>query len=120
MKQDFKSLSEARLLSCKKGIFFAALLITASACSERTPGYSESEEIRTASGGRGLVLEIIADGNMAVIKHDEIPGFMMAMTMTFGLREDSIRSAISNGDSIAFEVSYDGIDSWISRVVVLD
>ncbi|HAY37501.1 MAG: copper-binding protein [Rhodothermales bacterium] len=86
------------------------------------PKFEEAEpitDVRVYDGGVGIIIDLVADGQMAVVQHDEIPGFMMAMTMPFGLREDSIRKAIAVGDSIAFDVSFDGIDSWISRVSVL-
>jgi Cu/Ag efflux protein CusF len=88
------------------------------ACSDPQPPINP-ESVRVFEGGVGKVREIVADGNLAVVVHDEIPGFMTAMTMTFGLREDSVRHAISTGDSISFQVSFDGIDAWISRVKVI-
>lgn len=96
----------------------ASGLLFSACASEETP--SPPSDVRVYEGGVGFVKEIVADGNMAVVTHDEIPGFMMAMTMTFGLRADSVREAIAVGDSISFEVSFDGIDSWISRVHVIE
>lgn len=89
-------------------------------CSDsQPPAEPETTTVKVYDGGVGKVREIVADGNMAVVVHDEIPGFMTAMTMTFALREDSVRSAIATGDSISFQVSTDGIDSWISQVRVI-
>ena len=101
-------------------ILLVILVIGITGCG---PKFEKAEPItdeRVYKGGAGIITEIIADGNMAIVQHDEIPGFMMAMTMPFGLREDSIRDAVSVGDSIAFDVSFDGVDSWISRVIVID
>jgi Cu/Ag efflux protein CusF len=89
-----------------------------SACTQQEPP-PEPKEVRVYEGGKGRIKDIVADGNMAIVIHDEIPGFMMGMTMPFGIREDSIREAIAVGDSIAFDVSSDGIDNWISRVTVI-
>ena len=95
-----------------------ALVFVLSACSKPEPE-PVATDVRIYEGGKGRITEIVADGNMAVIRHDEIPGFMMGMTMTFGLREDSIRSAVQVDDSIHFDIAFDGIDSWISRVTVI-
>ena len=92
-------------------------------CTSCGPKFEEAEpitDVRIYPGGTGVVTEIVADGNMAVVRHEEIPGFMMAMTMPFGLRADSIRDAVAVGDSIDFDVAFDGIDSWIHRVTVLE
>ncbi len=89
------------------------------ACSEPKAPPEPPVDVKVYDGGVGKVREIVADGHLAIIVHDEIPGFMTAMTMSFELREDSIRNAISNGDSISFQVSFDGIDAWISRVTVI-
>ena len=95
------------------------IILCISACgSPDTP--PANPDVRVYEGGKGRVTDVVADGNMAIVKHDEIPGFMMGMTMTFGLREDSVRNYISVGDSIHFQVSFDGIDSWISSVRVIE
>jgi len=95
-----------------------AMLVWMTACAQPEPAV-ENSDVKTYEGGKGRIVDIVADGNMAVIRHDEIPGFMMGMTMTFGLREDSIRSAVQPNDSIHFNVAFDGIDSWISKVTVI-
>ena len=94
------------------------LVLPQTACQTPEPP-EPAVEVKIYEGGVGRVKDIVADGNMAIVTHDEIPGFMLGMTMTFGLREDSVRRAIAVGDSISFDVSFDGIDSWISRVYVI-
>ena len=81
-----------------------AMLVWMTACAQPEPAV-ENSDVKTYEGGKGRIVDIVADGNMAVIRHDEIPGFMMGMTMTFGLREDSIRSAVQPNDSIHFNVA---------------
>lgn len=99
-------------------LLLVGMLVLGSACGEPEPA-PVSADVKYHDGGKGRIVELVADGTMAVVRHDEIPGFMMGMTMTFGLREDSVRSAVQAGDSIHFEVAFDGIDSWISRVQVI-
>lgn len=101
------------------GVLFTLSFLLVGCRDSQPPAKPETTAVKVYDGGVGKVREIVADGNMAVIVHDEIPGFMTAMTMTFGLREDSVRSAIATGDSISFQVSTDGIDSWISQVRVI-
>ena len=103
----------------KHALTLGFLFLISSSLSGCGPKFEEAapiEDVQIYEGGLGVVTEIVADGNMAVIRHEEIPGFMMAMTMTFGIRSDSVRNAFSQGDSIRFDVAFDGIDSWLSRV----
>ncbi len=66
-------------------------------CSQK----NESQEDDSAPGYPvvGLVLEINLDEGSAKIKHEDIPGFMPAMTMDFRLNETDLRG-LESGDTI--------------------
>ena len=73
-------------------IILTILIILASGC--RTTSYTV----------RGTILEIRHKSNEFLIHHDEIPGFMMAMTMPFKITDslDMIRFGV--GDSLKFRL----------------
>jgi protein SCO1/2 len=58
--------------------------------------------------GRGEVREIFLERNEVLIKHDAIPGLMMAMTMVFEVSDPSLLDGLSVGQSIDFGVELAG------------
>tara|TARA_B100000029_G_C17584200_1_gene960647 strand:+ start:247 stop:1110 length:864 start_codon:yes stop_codon:yes gene_type:complete len=64
----------------------------------------------------GVVHEVIADKREMVINHDEIPGFMMAMTMTLKVHESVVLEDFGSGDSIAFNIIIDGNNGYIKSL----
>jgi protein SCO1/2 len=53
---------------------------------------------------RGTILEVRKDSNEFLIHHDEIPGFMMAMTMPFKLADSLDINRFGVGDSLKFRL----------------
>lgn len=50
----------------------------------------------------GIVIE--AKGDFVLIDHQDIPGFMDAMTMTFPVTHRSVLSGIADGDRVRFGI----------------
>ena len=65
---------------------------------------------------KGIVREIEPDGQTILIQHDDIPGFMPAMTMPFSLRGTNVSHGFGAGDQVRFELIVTKEDSWISRI----
>ncbi|SVD56267.1 uncharacterized protein METZ01_LOCUS409121, partial [marine metagenome] len=76
----------------KKIIFFATIILSL-ACSGKTT-YSV----------KGTIIEIRKESNEFLIHHDEIPGFMMAMTMPFKLADSLDINRFGIGDSVDFRL----------------
>ena len=89
------------------------------ACEEE-PAFRTIEIPTMHYEGAGVVKDYLDASELVVIQHSEIKGYMMAMTMPFQVREDSVRASFEIGDSIAFKLSYDGTDSWITSVRVIE
>jgi len=66
----------------------------------------------------GTVVSVDAGGGRMTIAHDEIPGYMPAMTMPFRVREDWVIQAVSPGATITADLVVEGRSSWIENVVV--
>ena len=68
---------------------------------------------------RGLVRKVAEDRSMAVIDHEEIPGYMEAMSMPFYPKEPSVFSSLDAGQNIEFDYHVEGDRSWVENVEVL-
>jgi len=68
----------------------------------------ELAEARAAAAGpreyraEGVVRAVLPDINVMVITHDEIPGYMPAMTMGFRAVSSKIYEAVEVGDAVRF------------------
>lgn len=58
--------------------------------------------------GRGVVKSVMPNREHIIVDHEDIPGFMSAMSMPFALRDTSLAAGLSPGDSIRFTVEVDG------------
>jgi protein SCO1/2 len=56
----------------------------------------------------GTVKSIDPDKKKLTIAHDDIPGFMKAMTMPFEVKDGALLSGIAVGDSVDFAFTDDG------------
>jgi protein SCO1 len=67
----------------------------------------------------GVIHDVIKDKYEMIIHHDEIPGFMMAMTMTLKVDESMIMDKWSRGDSINFDIVIAGNNGFIRSLEYL-
>ena len=68
---------------------------------------------------RGVVRELKADGTNVVIKHDEIPGYMAAMTMNFDAPAAAVLQGLKPQDVVTFQLHVSADDSWVDGFNVL-
>ena len=65
---------------------------------------------------RGVVKQIAPDHRHATIKHEAIPGYMLAMTMDLSVRDTNGLNAISPGDVITFDLVVTADDDWVDNI----
>jgi protein SCO1/2 len=65
---------------------------------------------------QGIIEHISDDRHTATIQNDAIPGYMMAMTMDFSIRDEHLMDGLAPGDKIAFTLEVTKDDSWITNV----
>lgn len=65
---------------------------------------------------RGQIRSVDVAGKSVRIQHDEIPGYMPAMTMPFTVKEPSLLNGLSTGDGVQFQLAVTDDDSWIARI----
>lgn len=70
----------------------------------------------TAYEVRGVLREIRAEGSKALIAHDDIPGYMEAMTMLLDVKDTNELRGLLPDDSIRFRMLVTDTDGWIDRV----
>lgn len=90
----------------------AALLVflASSAMCARAPeaGSAASPAAATSYSAAGVVKSIDTSDKSILIKHEDIPGFMKAMTMLFELRDLDQVKGIAAGDNIKFTFTDEG------------
>lgn len=65
---------------------------------------------------QGILEKIAPDGHQATIHNDNIPGYMMEMTMDFAVKDTNDLKGMAPGDKIAFTLTVTRDDSWIRNV----
>jgi protein SCO1 len=65
---------------------------------------------------RGVVQEVKAADKEVVIKHEEIPNYMPAMTMPFEVKNTNELSGISSNDVVTFRMVVTDDDGWIENL----
>jgi protein SCO1/2 len=83
-----------------RGDFLQILIVTACAflagCTSATPDESRIQRYDL----KGKIVSFNKAQQQVIIRHEEVPGFMEAMTMPFTLREDSAFDVMRAGDEI--------------------
>ncbi|MGH9679762.1 MAG: copper-binding protein, partial [Candidatus Acidiferrales bacterium] len=70
---------------------------------------------------RGQVVGINFRHSQLVVKHEEIPGFMPAMTMPYDVRNANLLYAVQAGDKIRADlVVPDNGSPWLENIVITD
>ncbi|HEX9656373.1 MAG TPA: SCO family protein [Bacteroidota bacterium] len=68
---------------------------------------------------KGIVEEVDTAKMRVTIAHEEIPDYMMAMTMPFKVKDRSILDRISPGDSVQGTLAVSRTESWLENLDVL-
>lgn len=85
----------------------------------------QSAETSLAPGARtfqvkGEIRRLVPEGDVLVIKHEEIPGYMEAMTMPLEVRPAEGMKGLGVGDKIEFRMIVTEDDGWIDGIRVLE
>lgn len=86
-------------------------------CDGRSPEAGKGEEgAVTVHATRGVVRDMAEDRRTAVIRHEEIPGYMPRMTMSLNVRDTNELVGIQVGDEVTFRLLADDDTHWIDTV----
>ena len=67
----------------------------------------------------GIVRDVNREYGQVLIEHDEIQGFMSAMTMSFDVPDEEVLAALSRGQVIDFTLAFDGRSYRVTDVRVV-
>lgn len=83
------------------------LVLVGSACANRTVTDSGTTAEQRVYDVRGKIVEISPDRGQMIVAHEEIPGYMMAMTMPFTLKSP-LDAELEAGHAVAFRYVVSG------------
>ena len=87
-------------------VLLVGMAVTVAVARSRTPAAMSDEDVRTFPV-TGVVTAAPADGTV-MISHDEVPGYMPAMTMPFRLDPDASVPTLVPGDRVRFTLAVGG------------
>lgn len=67
---------------------------------------------------KGKVVSVDKTVRKVTIAHEDITGYMSAMTMSFALKDDWAFGVLQPGDTVNAELVVDGGHSWLERIVI--
>jgi protein SCO1/2 len=65
---------------------------------------------------KGVVLEVNLRESTVRIKHEEVPGYMPAMTMPFEVKDTNELGGIEPGDPVTFRLNVTDTEGWIDQI----
>ena len=84
-----------------------------------TPASSTATNLRTFQV-KGVVREILPEKKKIKITHEEISGYMEAMTMLLDVKDAKELTGLQAGDSLSFRMLVTDDDGWIDQLKKLD
>ena len=97
----------------KVKMFWPALLLAiAAGCGQKAAPPATAPTV-TAYDVRGIIQQISPDWHKATIKHEQIPGYMGAMTMDFTVRNTNELAGLAPNDEVTFRLAVTKDDDWI-------
>lgn len=94
------------------------LLLVSLAASACAPDPSDAPSRPRTYEADGTVVSV--EGELVLIDHEDIPGFMDAMTMTFRVTDPALLEGIEEGSRVRFRVVVDGAVYSIDHIEVRD
>lgn len=97
-------------------ILFSALVLTACQKSATQSTNTSAEAKRYSL--KGTVVAVDKAKKKATVKHEEIPGYMDAMTMDFPVREDWVWEDLNPGADIFADLVVDADNYWLEKIAI--
>lgn len=115
-----------RRINLLRAALAGAFTLMMAACSSNGRNEPKAADSATSTTGaatnrqefevRGVVEEVKSQERRVVIKHEEIPNYMPAMTMPFDVKELTELNGIAKGDEVLFRMVVTEDDGWIENV----
>ncbi len=98
-------------------IALLALVLLLSACSQTPRQEAQSRQPLKTYQLTGEILSMDAATQVITIRHQEIKGWMDAMTMGFPVKEKAEFEKLKPGQKISADVNVQGDDFWLTKIV---
>jgi protein SCO1/2 len=95
---------------------FAIVVVLLAAAASRAQEHSARDPGARMFPLTGVVVEVLADRQALLVKHDDIPGVMPPMTMRFYVEAD-VLARVKKGDAISAQTTRTREGRWILREV---
>ncbi|HLE32358.1 MAG TPA: SCO family protein [Bacteroidota bacterium] len=99
-------------MKCRLATFMVMILV-AGCSGEQKPTDLVTFDLR------GVVVSINYQQRRIIIDHEEIPNYMMAMTMPFKVKDTSILYRVQPGDTVQGTLAVSRSESWIEKLAVV-
>jgi protein SCO1/2 len=93
-------------------VFLIAFLLAA--CGPRRSANEKRYPIK------GKVVSVEKSERTATIAHEEIPGYMPAMTMPFKIKKDADLELLKPGDQVTGDLVVDDLSSWLEITAIVE
>jgi protein SCO1/2 len=94
-------------------ILLGGLLLMIAGCAKKEPPQKEARYPL-----KGKVLSVDTEQKLVFVAHEEIPGFMMAMTMGFKLKDERDFARLQRGDHLQATLVVSDGDSWLEGLFI--
>lgn len=92
-------------------------------CKEQTSSAADSSSAARTNRQfyqvKGIVKELKPDGKTVVIRHEEVPHYMPAMTMPFEVHDTNELRGLKPGDLVSFQLVVTADNGWIEHLIKL-
>lgn len=105
------------LLSAALLVLPAAHATECCATTAPTPVATESPSEPKSHPLRGVIMGVMSDKTALLVKHEEVPGVMRAMTMMFKV-DPAVLEKVKRGDAISALMSRRADGWWLTEVAV--
>lgn len=68
---------------------------------------------------RGQIVDLLPERRKVIVAHDEIPGYMQAMTMSFAVKDGEKFEELTPGDEISATLVVQEDRSWLQDIRIL-
>jgi protein SCO1/2 len=99
-----------------RGVLAAALIalfLATSACRRKPEVHAKYYQLK------GTVISVDVGHEQIIVNHEAIPGFMEAMAMSYGVKDDAALKQLKPGDRITARVVVTSDDVWLDNIVIV-
>jgi Cu/Ag efflux protein CusF len=103
-----------RVRTVRIAVLLVALICFGASCNHRGNGPKGTQE--TVFVGAGVVRRVDAGEKTIEIDHEEIKGYMPAMTMPYHVKDQALLEKVAPGDKVRFKIEDTGFGPLLIEI----